>query len=138
MAERIVFGFERIIQLGKALDEWGVLTKTQLQQRLFSLGLRQRIDLAQSIAVKPRKKGGEYDRVSVTFPRYGIFMEHGVGKYRPVRSPAALKARRPWLAPELPKATERLADLLSNEYADFLAEELRINIPGIYSTRITL
>ena len=35
-------------------------------------------------------------------------------------------------------AVQELGDLLASEYADIAAGELRINIPGIYSTTISI
>jgi hypothetical protein len=93
--------------------------------------------LVKSIRSTLKKRDGEIEKVAFQFARHGIFLEHGVGKGRPVRSAKALAYRRPWLSKILPDAVEDLAELLSEEYADIFAAELRFLIPGIIDTKIS-
>lgn len=138
---------ERVLKLEGALNDWSKLTRQRIQMRLASMGLKDRVRLAQTLRqpqlyknlrVRPERRSGEIDRVSILFPQHGIFVERGVGKHRPVNSPAAQRAKQPWLSLELPGAVEDLATLLASEYADLAAGELKINIPGVYSTKISI
>lgn len=138
---------ERVLQLEGALNNWSKITRQRLQMRLASMGLKDRVRLRQTLAqatlykttgVRPKRKNGEIDSISILFLKHGIFLEHGVGKNRPVNSPEAVRAKRPWLSLELPGAVEELAELLATEYADIAAGQLKITIPGIYSTKISI
>lgn len=93
--------------------------------------------LYKSIGARVKKKRGDLESIAFSFSRHGIFIEHGVGKYRPVRSSAAEKAKQVWLAPVLDKAADDLADLLADEFADIVAAELTIRVPGIIDTKVT-
>lgn len=133
---------DRLEAMDKEIRAWALLTRKQLLFKLASLGLHERVQLANSIKLEKslksyiRKKGGDIETVAFSFARHGIFLERGVGKGRPVNSPQANHAAKPWLAPTLPKAVQSLADLLADEYADIVALEARIIIPGIIDTKI--
>lgn len=133
---------DRLEAMDKEIRGWALLTSKQLLVRIASLGLHERIrlqeekPLRQSIFSYIKKNRGDIESVAFSFARQGIFLEHGVGKGRPVRSPQARAAARPWLAPTLPAAVQGLADLLAEEYADIVALEARILIPGIIDTKI--
>jgi len=139
-AQQIV---QRYDQLEKELRAWTRVTKKKILFRIASLNLKDRvrleneIKLTKSIKVSLRKKGGELEAVSFGFIRHGIFLEHGVGRGRPVGSPRANKSKKVWLKPSMEVAVEELADLLSEKYADIIAAELRILVPGIIDTKIT-
>lgn len=155
----------RYRELDAAVTGWSKNTRQQLLMRLAQLGLKDRVALRRrlkviasspggkeirsylggkqdeppiysNLRVTPKRKNEDLERISILFPRHGIFIEHGVGKYRPVRSPAANRAKRPWLSLVLPNAIEDLADLLAEEYADIAVAELRINIPGVFKMDI--
>ena len=93
--------------------------------------------LLKSVRSGVRKKQGEIEKVNFSFARQGIFIEHGVGRGRPVRSAKANAFKQPWLSVILPPAIEELADLLAEEYADIAAAELVFRIPGIVDTKVT-
>lgn len=148
---------DRLDELNKAVRAWGALTRKQLLRRLAELGVREKVILAREASYKKKvnlsirgedilmrsmkhglkKQAGALDHAWFSFARQGIFIEHGVGKTRPVRSTQALEAAKPWLTVVLPHRVEELADLLTNHYADIAAAELRILIPGIIDTKIT-
>lgn len=153
---------DRLSELGKKARRWGTLTRKQMLRRLAELGLHDRVQvskevtrlrivrsssgkaslkkeefLMRSVRSGIRYQHGALDKVWFSFERHGIFLEHGVGKGRPVRSTQALAAAKPWLSVILPHRIEELAEILSDEYADIAAEELRILIPGIIDTKIT-
>lgn len=138
----------------KAFDKdarnWIRKTEQELKRQLLRLSLGQRIDLnrklksratgelVEGIKGRIKRRYGEVEYLGFSFERYGIFYEHGVGKNRPIGSAAARKAARPWLKPVLDPAIEELADILEERYADIIAGELRVLIPGIIDTRIKI
>lgn len=132
---------DRLESLEKKLRGFGRMTRTELIYAAQNLGLKERVSmLSKSIGSNVRKRSGDIDGVSFSFARHGIFLEHGVGKNRPKGSAAASRTRSkigsPWLAPTLDDAVEKLADLLAEEYADIVAAEVVIRIPGIIDTSI--
>lgn len=156
---------EKIISRYKALEEslksFGTYTKQQLLFELAAMGLSERAALAKSFSKikykvrdgkvsvereKPlyssigfgiKKKSGDIESLAFRFARHGIFLERGVGKYRPVNSPAAEAAERPWLGHILDNATDELADLLAEEFADIIAAEVVIRVPGVLDTKVS-
>lgn len=135
---------DRLEAMEKELRAWGQVTRRSLIQRVLSLNLRERGTLAEgekrlkdSIGYSLRRKDGDVEAIAFSFPRKGIFLERGVGRSRPANSAAANAAARPWIEPTLPPAIEELAKILSEEYADIAAAELRIIVPGVINTTIT-
>lgn len=134
---------DRLEAFDKELMAQVQLGRKELLFKLASLGLKQQASLAGEVSLRKslratkRRKNGELERVGYSFERKGIFMEHGVGKYRKKGSSAAAKAAQPWLAEVLPVIVERLADFIEEGYADIIAAELAINIPGVYSTKVS-
>lgn len=133
---------------------WGQNTRTALLYQIARLGLRQRAALSRiakqeakaagkateppmtSTTVKFKENYGDINVVRFTFPRHGVFVEHGVGRGRPVRSS---KARpRPWLSVVIPGEVERLADLVQRLYADRAVGSIRALIPGILDERVII
>lgn len=152
---------ERLGELDKALQAWAKRTRMALRQRLVALGLDERRAvkrgvsrlrkvttsggsstlaqdqfLIESIKSSIKRQGLLVERVSFSFARHGIFVEVGVGKYRGKGS--GRENPRPWINPGMTQAVEELATLLAEQYADIAAGELKINIPGIYSTTISI
>lgn len=133
---------DRLEKLDKEIRAWSRVTRKDLLFRLASLNLEERIRLDNEVALKKslgyklKKSRGEIEKVSFQFARHGIFLEHGVGKGRPVRSAQANALKKPWLSVVLPDAIDQLADILANEYADIAAADLRFLIPGIIDTTI--
>jgi hypothetical protein len=134
---------DRLALLDKEIAAWGRLTRSQLIGQLLSLNLQGRLDakeeeyLENTINYHSKRQDGELERVSIRFARHGIYLERGVGKYRKVGSAAATAAARPWLAPILPGAVQALADRLSEGYADVVAAEASLRIPGVLETKIS-
>jgi hypothetical protein len=124
----------------KEIRSWSQATRKQLLFRLAKLQLtdllRLNTRLEQSIKTSVKTRRGEVDSVGFSFLRHGIFLEHGVGKGRPVGSQAAQSAARPWLKPVIEPAVEELADILAEEYADIAIDNIRILIPGIIDTEV--
>lgn len=102
------------------------------------MGLRQQGELIESLGGRIRTRDGDVESLAFSFARHGIFLEHGVGRGRPVGSPQARQAAKPWLKPVLDAEMQGLADLLANEYADLAAESVRILIPGVIDTKINV
>ena len=134
---------DRLEALDAEVKAWGKVTRQKLIQRVLSLNLRERALLAgnkrlrDSIGYSLRRKDGDIEAIAFSFPRKGIFLERGVGRSRPAGSSEANAAARPWLEPTIPPALDELARILSEEYADVAAAELRIIIPGVINTTIS-
>lgn len=155
---------DRLEKMDADIKKWGLITKDRLIRSIFKAGLDAQIKLrratssrivfrknkdgkfqaqrqqplARSLHVKLKKKDMELDQIGVSFAQHGIFVERGVGKYRPIGSAAAARAADPWLSSVLDARLNILADLLSENYADIVAEEIKINIPGILKTNIKI
>ena len=133
---------ERLEDVLKETRKWGRLTANSLRFRVASLTLSERVAietaLQESIRSKVKAPKLEVEQVAFVFPRHGIFIEHGVGRGRPVGSSKANKHKKPWLKPILDDTIIDLVDILSEQYANVAAAELRILIPGIFDTKIKL
>jgi hypothetical protein len=121
---------ERLESMDREIDAWRKMTVQKLQRRLAGLGLKERATLIKSVKGSLRRRNLEIEKVAFSFARHGIFLEYGVGRGRPVKSPQAEAAKKPWLADTLPGQIDELAKILAEEYADITANELRGIIPG--------
>jgi len=135
---------DRLEIIDDEIKAWSQQTRKKLAFRLASLNLQERarldgeVSLRRSLGAGLRRRGGEINSVYFRFARHGIFIEHGVGRGRPKGSAAANRNKQPWLSVVLPDEIEALAELLSQEYADLAAENLRFLIPGIIDTTIRI
>lgn len=152
---------DRLIALEQVIRTWAKKTKGLLRQRLLALGLDERRAakrgtsrlrayttksgskvliqdqyLIESLGSSIRRRGLEIESVNLSFARQGIYLEVGVGKNR--KKGSGKESPKPWINVIIPSAVEELATVLSEEYADLVAGELKINIPGVYSTKITI
>lgn len=113
------------------------MTKKQLLMQLHSLDLRERKEiggtkpLKKSLRTSVRAPGGQVERVSFSFVRHGIFLEHGVGRGRPVGSLSAKLNAKKWLSEVIPDQFDELTDIIEDRYADMIEEEIRLLIPGV-------
>lgn len=134
---------DRLEALDKELNAWSLMTRQKLLYRLASLNLKETarlkgsIKLVKSLRHKLRKRNGEIESIGFTFARHGIFLEHGVGKGRPIGSSKAAQYKKLWLKPVLEPSVEDLADLLEKQYSDILAAEVKINIPGVLTSKVS-
>lgn len=139
-------------QLNKDVSQWAKYQAQKMQRLVGGLTLKNKLavykaikaaeknpeykTLTKSIGAATKKEFGQVTRINFRFSKQGIWLEHGVGGGRPVRSP---KARpKPWLAPVLDPAIDTLADLISENYADIAAGEIKFFIPGIIDRRIKI
>lgn len=124
-------------QVRKQIKAWSNSTKKELLFALHRLNLQGRkkigdVDpLKKSLRNSVRTRGGEVYKVSFAFARHGIFLEHGVGKGRPVRSLSAKKNAKKWLSEVIPNQFEELVDIIEEGYGEMIEEELRLLIPGV-------
>lgn len=142
--------FERLEAVDKEIRAWGRMTRDESVRQLLSLGLESRAAIAaetqvantsgdglvDSVNYHSKKRNGELESVSIRFLAEGLFLEKGVGRGRKVGSAAANAAAKPWLTPLLPAAVEDLANRLAEGYADVVAAESTLRIPGILETKI--
>lgn len=138
--------------LNEQVAGWAKLQSNKMRRLVGSLTLKNKVaaykavravandpeykPLIKSIGSALKKDFGEVVRVNFKFRKQGIWLEHGVGKGRPVRSAKAKP--KPWLNPVLNPAIDELADILMEHYADAAATEIKFNIPGIVTRRITV
>jgi hypothetical protein len=139
-------------QLNKSAKEWARLNAGKMRRLVGSLTLRDKIavykavrnaiknneyrPLASSIGAAIRKESGQVSRINFLFAKQGIYLQHGVGKGRRVRSSEARP--KPWITPILDIAIDDLAAILAGEYADIAASEIKFFIPGIIDRRIKI
>jgi hypothetical protein len=74
---------------------------------------------------------GITETISFRFPRYGVYVEKGVGRGWPIsraQSSGGLGKRKakPWFNPVLDKAVPDLADRLQKHAADIVSDNMRI------------
>jgi hypothetical protein len=142
--------FERSEKLNADVKNWGSQTHTMLAQKLLGMGFRDRIAVARikkmakkagetqptepplipNIKTKYKDRSGEIYSIRFSFPRHGIFVEHGVGRGRPITS--SRRRPRPWLSVVIPNQVDRLADIIAADYADLAVRDIRFLIPGIF------
>lgn len=139
-------------QLNKDVSGWAKYQSQKMRRQVGALTLKDKHalykstrqkatnpdykQLEKSIGAGIDRKYGQVSRINFRFARHGIFLEHGVGRGRPVRSGAANP--KPWIKPILDPALAELADLIEKNYADIAGGELKLNIPGIISRRIEI
>lgn len=128
---------ERLAAFDQALSQRLRLGKKELLRMLLKLGVRQRVRVGEEVALRAslryftRSRDGNIERVGFRFERHGIFLAHGVGRGRPVRSKKANDHKKDWLTPVLDVLLDDIADLVAEGYADIIAAEFKLNIPGI-------
>ena len=139
-------------QLNKDVSDWAKYQSQRMQRLVGSLTLKDKhaIYKATRLAIKDKtykplkpsigsalkKEFGQVSRINFRFSKQGIWLEHGGGRGRPVRSSKANP--KPWLKPILDPAITVLADLIQRNYADIAAGEIKFFIPGILDRRIKI
>jgi hypothetical protein len=116
---------ERLEAMDKEIRSWARLTKKALAYKVAGFNLEE------TITYTVRKRRGDLDSIAFGFAKHGIFIEHGVGRGRPVNSPKAIAAAQPWLDVVLPDATQELSNIIQEKYSDLIESELRLLVPGI-------
>jgi hypothetical protein len=112
--------------------------KAGLLRRILSLGMRERLELNREVHLRAsirevkKRQDGELQRLGFSFVRHGIFVARGVGKGRPANSAKAKAAAKDWLTPELDLLLDDIADIAADGYADLIAVQFKINIPGLF------
>ena len=143
---------EKFEQLNKDVSVWAKYQAQRMRRLVGGLTLKDKhaVQKAVRAAVKNgeykplqssigsalKKDSGQVSRINFRFSKQGIWLEHGVGRGRPVRSAKANP--KPWLKPILDPALDTLADLISSNYADIAAGEIKFFIPGIINRRIQI
>ena len=139
-------------QLNADVKAWAKYQSQRMQRLVGSLTLKNKIAVYKSVrnALKNKeykklnpsigsalkKEFGQVNRINFRFAKQGIWLEHGVGKGRPVRSSKAIP--KPWLAPILDPAIDELAELIAANYLDIAAGEIKFLIPGIVDRRVKI
>lgn len=141
-------------QLNKDVSEWAKYQSQRMQRLVGSLTLKDKHAIQKAAWLKAKDKNykpltpsighkvevdkmdSRVSRINFRFAKHGIYLEHGVGRGRPVRSSAANP--KPWLNPILDPAIDVLADLIQKNYADIAAGQIKFFIPGILDRRIKI
>lgn len=139
-------------QLNKDVLDWAKYQSQRLKRQVAGVTLKDkhaiyksarlaRLDssykpLEKSIGSNLKKDFGAVSRINFRFSKQGIWLEHGVGKGRNVRTANARP--KPWLANTLDPAIDKLADLVAKNYADIAGGEIKFFIPGILDRRVTI
>ena len=82
--------------------------------------------LIKSVTARTYKRGGITDRIGFRLLRYGVFVEKGVGKGRPIGSRKAKQMAKAWFNPEIQKRLPELANLAAKHHADVNARSIFI------------
>ncbi|UZR95927.1 hypothetical protein [Chondrinema litorale] len=112
--------------LNQTVSSWSKLTKQQLKLSLQQKGIADTGTLQKKILARVSKKEGIADRVAFRFPRYGVFVEKGVGKGRPVGSRRAKSLQKAWFNPIIEENVSKLAEELGDELATINARRILI------------
>ena len=139
-------------QLNKDVSGWAKVQSQRMQRLVGSLTLKDKVAVYKAVRnaiknsqykpLKPsigsaiKKDFGQVNRINFRFAKQGIWLEHGVGKNRRVRSANARP--KPWLAPVLNPAIDELANLIAENYLDIAAGEIKFFIPGILDRRVKI
>lgn len=107
-------------------DSWSKDRTMRMLELISSMGIVDTAYLFRRLRYRLRLSYGEVERISWGLPRYGIMVEKGVGRGRPIESisgnGAALGERKPrkWFSTPLDEAggTKELADMLARINAD--------------------
>lgn len=131
--------------LEEALKVWKKETRQRFLRSLARAGIRNKMNVARQEGQKPlyssivagtRKRQGEIASAFVSFAKSGIYVEHGSGRGRKKGSAAATKARKPWILQALNPTVDQLGDILIEHMGAEAVENIKINIPGVITTKI--
>lgn len=123
------------------VNKWSAETETEMRSSISSLSGKGKGKLARSLKKKIMLSGGEAERISFLFPRYGIMFAKGVGRghvmsagkvVRGVKDNKTIRLlsgpvnRTPkdWWGPVLDNRMSDLADIV----ADHKSDEAAINL----------
>lgn len=144
---------EKFDKLNRDISDWGRYQSQKMQRLVGSLTLKDKHAVYKAARLKAtdpsykplkpsiggwseKEKFGPVTSVKFRFRKHGIYLEHGVGRGRPVRSAAAKP--KPWLKPVLDPAIDTLAELVASNYADIAAGSIKLFIPGILDRRVKI
>lgn len=107
--------------------DWSHDTLSMLLDRINSLQIVDSGKLFRQTKYRLGYSFGEVEKVAYGFPRYGVFVEKGVGRGRPVGSASAKKHARQWFNPTLDDALPKLAQRMAEGKADVAVKSIKIN-----------
>lgn len=107
--------------------DWSHDTLSLLLDRINELHIVDTGTLFRQLKYRMGYSFGEVEKIAYGFPRYGVFVEKGVGRGRPIGSTSAKQNARKWFNPTLDKTMPDLAQRLADGQANVAIRSIKIN-----------
>lgn len=112
--------------LNQDVKSWAQETSGDLLDKISELNIVDTGNLFRRLRHRLGHSFGEVEKISYGFPRYGVFVEKGVGRGRPVGSPKAKQYARPWFNPTLDNRLPDLANRVARHSANLAVKSIKI------------
>lgn len=137
------------------VKDWSVKVRQDLLNELNQLGIKQTGNLLRTLNASTKEYFGQTSKVQFRFPRYGVFVEKGVGRGYKINGVGAglnkingqherafsnkvssrkliltRKGRvpKPWFNPVIDQRIDQLSEIVSNNYEDLVINAVRLRI----------
>lgn len=114
-----------------AVRDWTKGSRRALVSEMLRLGIRDTGSLRKTLRYRLRKLDGTVSAISFKFPRYGVFVQKGVGKGVPigrVGDPAIKRKPKDWFNEPIGKRLEELSEKIQPFYSDAVVNAARVLI----------
>lgn len=113
--------------INNAADEWSREAVDTLLGSIEQLNILNEYGLWKSVRYRIRTSYGVAERIGFGFKRYGVYVEKGVGRGRPIGSTKAKQKARPWFNPRMDELLPVLAEKMGEAAADVIIKGMKIN-----------